>query len=200
VVPVPKAKGRRANRESILGVDPGSIYTGWGLVELDGTQLRHVAHGVIGTSTALGQAQRLKQIHDGIQQVIVQYRPAAMSLEKVFFSRNVQSALKLGQARGMAMLGAAQSQIPMSEYSATEIKVSVVGYGHATKEQIQKMVSALLGLRGSLRTDAADALAAAICHIHRRTYHAGVVGAVSQRASRTSWRNYSKIVSKRQAP
>jgi crossover junction endodeoxyribonuclease RuvC len=197
VAPVPNSNGRRANREIIIGVDPGSICTGWGLVELDGTRLRHIAHGVIGTSTALGQAERLKQIHDGMQQVIMEYCPAAMSLEKVFFSRNVQSALKLGQARGMAMLAAAQGQIRMSEYSATEIKVAVVGYGHATKDQIQKMVSALLGLRGSLRADAADALAAAICHIHRRAYRAGVIGAARERAAMTSWRNYLKIVSKR---
>ncbi|MGH7928393.1 MAG: crossover junction endodeoxyribonuclease RuvC [Candidatus Binatia bacterium] len=178
----------------MLGIDPGSVVTGWGLVEFEGNQLRHVANGIIGASTALGQAERLRQIHYGIEEIIKQYRPGAVSLEKVFFSRNAQSALKLGQARGMAMLAAAQNQIDVLEYSATEIKVAVVGYGHASKEQIQKMVSALLGLRGSLRADAADALAAAICHIHRRTYQTRI--AVS-RATKASWRDYPKIVSKR---
>jgi crossover junction endodeoxyribonuclease RuvC len=94
------------------------------------------------------------------------------------------------------MLAAAQNQIAVSEYSATEIKVAVVGYGHATKEQIQKMVSALLDLRGSLRGDAADALAAAICHIHRRAYQTRMAGAVS-RAVKASWRDYPRVVSKR---
>ena len=196
MTPVAKASVQRPRGETILGVDPGSIVTGWGLVEIAGNQLRHSAHGIVGTSMALGQAERLRQIHRGIEEVIEQYRPAAVSLEKVFFSRNVQSALKLGQARGMAMLAAAQNQIAVSEYSATEIKVAVVGYGHATKEQIQKMVSALLGLRGPLRADAADALAAAICHIHRRAYQARMVGAVS-RAAKASWRDYPKIVSQR---
>ena len=196
MTPVAQTGARRPHRETILGVDPGSIITGWGLVELEGNQLRHVAHGTVGTSTALGQAERLRQIHRGIEEVIEQFRPAAVSLEKVFFSRNVQSALKLGQARGMAMLAAAQNQIAVSEYTATEIKVAVVGYGHATKEQIQKMVSALLGLQGSLRADAADALAAAICHIHRRAYQPRIAGAAS-RAARASWRDYLKVVSKR---
>ena len=196
MTPVAKTSAPRPRGETILGVDPGSIVTGWGLVELEGNQLRHVAHGIVGTSTALSQAERLRQIHCGLEEVINQYCPADMSLEKVFFSRNVQSALKLGQARGMAMLAAAQNQIAVSEYSATEIKVAVVGYGHATKEQIQKMVSALLDLRGSLRGDAADALAAAICHIHRRAYQTRMGGAVS-RAVKASWRDYPRVVSKR---
>jgi crossover junction endodeoxyribonuclease RuvC len=166
------------------------------VVELEGNQLRHVAHGILGTSAALGQAERLWRIHHGIEEVIERYRPAAMSLEKIFFSRNAQSALKLGQARGMSMLAAAENQVAVSEYSATEIKVAVVGYGHATKEQMQKMVSALLGVSAALRADAADALAAAICHIHRRAYQARIIGAECG-APKASWRNYQKIVSKR---
>jgi crossover junction endodeoxyribonuclease RuvC len=194
VTAVAPTTARQHNRETILGVDPGSIVTGWGLVELEGNQLRHIANGVIGTSTALCQADRLLQIHCGIEEIIKHYRPGAVSLEKVFLAHNAQSALKLGQARGMAMLAAAQNQISVSEYSATEIKVAVVGYGHATKEQIQKMVSALLALRGSLRTDAADALAAAICHLHRKTYQNRV--AVS-RAVKATWRDYARLLSKR---
>jgi crossover junction endodeoxyribonuclease RuvC len=185
---------RQLHRASILGIDPGSIVTGWGLVELAGNQLRHIANGVIGAPAGLCQAERLLEIHRGIEVIIRRYRPGAVSLEKVFFSHNAQSALKLGQARGMAMLAAAQNSLDVSEYSATEIKVAVVGYGHASKGQIQKMVSALLGLRDALRPDAADALAAAICHLHRRTYQsrAGVNG-----ATKASWRDYTPSPLKR---
>jgi crossover junction endodeoxyribonuclease RuvC len=197
VTAAPKSKATRLTREVILGIDPGSIFTGWGVVELEGSKMRHGAHGVIATSTALGQAERLKQIYRGIQEVIQKHRPVVMSLEKVFFSRNVQSALKLGQARGVALLAAAESQIVVSEYSATEIKAAVVGYGHATKEQIQRMVSALLCLRSPLRADAADGLAAAICHIHRRTFQKRTGGAVSRYAAKASWRDYVEVATKR---
>ena len=197
MIPAPKSKATRPEREVILGIDPGSIFTGWGVVELEGNRLCHGAHGVIATSTALGQAERLKQIYRGIQDVIQKHRPAAMSLEKVFFSRNVQSALKLGQARGVALLAAAESQIAVAEYSATEIKVAVVGYGHATKEQIQKMVTALLCLRSPMRADAADGLAAAICHIHRRTFQKRTGGIVSRHATKGNWRDYVQVAAKR---
>lgn len=193
---MPPKTAQRTKREAILGIDPGSLVTGWGVIEAEGNRLRHAAHGIIATSTAAGQAERLKQIYRGIQDVIRRYRPAVVSLEKVFFSRNVQSALKLGQARGVAVLAAAESEIGLCEYSATEIKVAVVGYGHATKEQIQKMVIALLGVRGDLRADAADALAAAICHIHRRTYQARIGEGVSPRVAKSSWRDYAPAVIK----
>lgn len=196
VTAAPKTSAR-ATREVILGIDPGSLFTGWGVVALEGNNLSHGAHGVIATSATLGQSERLQQIYRGIQEVIQKHRPAAMSLEKVFFSRNVQSALKLGQARGVALLAAAESQIAVSEYSATEIKVAVVGYGHATKEQIQRMVSALLGLRSPMRADAADGLAAAICHLHRRTFQKRTGGAVSSYAAKASWRDYVEIAAKR---
>jgi crossover junction endodeoxyribonuclease RuvC len=191
-----QANSRRRHHATILGVDPGSITTGWGLIEVDGNRLRHIAHGIVAAPSTVGQAERLWRIHRGIDEVIKRFRPAAMSLEKVFFSRNAQSALKLGQARGMSMLAAAQNQITVFEYSATEIKVAAVGFGHATKDQIQRMVRALLGLNGALRADAADALAAAICHIHRQSYHSRVVGAV-EAVARASWRDYPKIVTKR---
>jgi len=191
-----QANSRQQQHAMILGVDPGSVTTGWGLIELDGSRLRHVAHGVVVASSAVVQAERLWCIHRGIDEVIKRYQPAAMSLEKIFFSRNAQSALKLGQARGMSMLAAAQNRISVFEYSATEIKVAAVGFGHATKDQIQRMVRALLGLHGALRADAADALAAAICHLHRQSYQSRIVGAF-ETVARASWRNYPKIVSKR---
>lgn len=194
--PAPQT-AQRPKREAILGIDPGSLVTGWGVIEAEGNRLHYAAHGIISTSPALAQAERLKQIYRGLREVIRRYRPVVVSLEKVFFSRNVQSVLKLGQARGIAMLAASESEIPLSEYSATEIKVAVVGYGHATKEQIQKMVIALLGVRGVLRTDAADALAAAICHIHRRTYQSSIGEAVNPRTTKTSWRDYAVAGTKR---
>jgi crossover junction endodeoxyribonuclease RuvC len=186
---------KRLGREIVLGIDPGSIVTGWGLIEVEANQLRHLCHGTIGVSASLGQAARLSQIYRGIQRIVQRYRPAAVSLEKVFFSRNVQSALKLGQARGMALLAAAENQIDVSEYSAAEIKVAVVGYGRATKDQVQKMVCALLCVRGTMRADAADALAAAICHIHRRAFQPSS----NERAKKTSWRDCLELGVKRSA-
>ena len=187
---MPKSSARRLDREIVLGIDPGSIVTGWGLVEVEANQLRHLSHGTIATPTSLGLALRLSQIYRELHKIIEHYQPTAVSLEKVFFSRNVQSALKLGQARGVALLAAAQNQVSLAEYSAAEIKVAVVGYGQATKEQVQKMVNVLLGLRGPMRADAADALAVAICHIHRRTFQNLVVRSLNGRVKAASWRNY----------
>ena len=159
----------------ILGIDPGSVVTGWGIVETAENSLSHVACGTIATARGGAQGARLQHIHRGIQQIISQYRPDGMSLEKVFFARNPQSALKLGQARGVALLAAAENQLDVFEYSSNEIKSAVVGYGHATKEQVQKMVATLLHVSERLAADAADALAAAVCHIHRRAFHSRLV-------------------------
>ena len=185
------------HREIILGIDPGSLVTGWGLVEVESNQLHCHSQGIIGTSAALTLAERLSQIYRGLHEIIEHYHPTTVSLEKVFFSRNVQSALKLGQARGVALLAAAEHQIGVAEYSAAEIKMAVVGYGRATKEQVQKMVSALLCVRGAMRADAADALAAAICHIHRRTFQATVIQSLNSRNKKTSWRDCLELAVKR---
>ena len=184
-----KSSASRKSREIILGIDPGSLVTGWGLVELESNQLRHKSHGVIATSAAVSLAERLRQIYRALHEIIEQSQPTAVSLEKVFFSRNAQSALKLGQARGVALLAAAEHRIGVAEYSAAEIKVAVVGYGRATKEQVQKMVNALLGVRGAMRADAADALAAAICHIHRKDFQPPVVQSLNGLSKKTSWRD-----------
>lgn len=176
--------------ERILGIDPGSLTTGWGVVDVSGNQLSHVAHGTIATSPLQGQANRLGRIFHGLQDVMRQFAPSVMSLEKVFFARNPQSALKLGQARGVALLAAAERQIAVSEYSANEIKIAVVGYGHATKPQMQKMVTALLCLSGALRADAADAIAAAICHAHRQTFQSRVAQSAGGRVKVLRWRDY----------
>ena len=190
MAPLSKSGAGRPHREIILGIDPGSIHTGWGLIETAGNALRHVAHGTVSPANSIALGARLSEIYRGLQEIMDRYQPAAVSIEKVFFSRNVQSALKLGQARGVALLAAAQNQVSLAEYSAAEIKVAVVGYGQATKEQVQKMVNVLLGLRGPIRTDAADALAAAICHIHRRTFQNLVVRSLNGRVKAASWRNY----------
>jgi crossover junction endodeoxyribonuclease RuvC len=165
----------------ILGIDPGSMVTGWGVVETVGNSLRHVAHGTIHSSAAETQGARLKRIYQGIEQSLAAYSPDGVSLERVFFARNAQSALKLGQARGVALLAAAHSKIVVHEYSAAEIKVAVVGYGQATKEQVQMMVTSLLRLPAKLAADAADALAAAICHLHCQAFRSRVLEAVARR-------------------
>jgi crossover junction endodeoxyribonuclease RuvC len=165
----------------VLGIDPGSLVTGWGVVEAVGGSLGHVACGIIATAGSRGQGIRLSRIYRGIQQVIARYQPSEISLEKVFFAHNAQSALKLGQARGVALLAAAENELDVYEYSSNEIKSAVVGYGHATKEQVQKMVGALLRVSGKLAADAADALAAAICHLHRQSFQSRVLEATSDR-------------------
>lgn len=193
---MPKSSAKPLHREVILGIDPGSLITGWGLIELIGTQLHHLAHGTIATSAAMALPSRLSQIHTGLRGIIERHQPATVSLEKVFFSRNAQSALKLGQARGVALLAAAERQLSISEYSAAEIKLAVVGYGRASKEQVQRMVSALLCLRGAIRADAADALASAICHAHQRSFQDLVVRSYG-RVKSTSWRDYLETASER---
>ena len=117
MAPTLKSSARRLHREIILGIDPGSLVTGWGLVELEGPRLRHQCHGVIGASSSAGLSDRLSQIYRGLHEIIEQYHPTTVSLEKVFFSRNVQSALKLGQARGVALLAAAEHRLGVAEYS-----------------------------------------------------------------------------------
>lgn len=158
----------------ILGVDPGSLITGWGIVELVDGALRHLDHGAIQSPANQGQSSRLSRIYQGLGEVLRSYEPQAMSVEKVFLAHNAQSALKLGQARGVALLAAAENGIPVHEYASTEIKMAVVGYGRAGKEQVQRMVASILQLSALLSKDAADALAAAICHLHQDLFHARV--------------------------
>ena len=179
---------RQANRPAeiaqiIIGIDPGTVVTGWGVVEAVGSSLSCIAHGTIATAGARGQGDRLSLIYRGIHEVIKSYKPDGISLEQVFFARNAQSALKLGQARGVALLAAAHHGVGVHEYAAAEIKVAVVGYGRATKEQVQRMVGSLLKVTEKIPTDAADALAVAICHLHRQSFQARILEA----ASEASW-------------
>jgi crossover junction endodeoxyribonuclease RuvC len=171
-------KRRSFAARRIVGIDPGTVVTGWGVIEAAGNRLTHLAHGIITTNGALGQGERLARIYRGIREVIEAYQPHGISLEKVFFARNAQSALKLGQARGVALLAGAENHLEIFEYSTNEIKSAVVGYGHATKAQVQTMVASLLGVSQNMVADAADALAAAICHHHRQSFHARVLEAL----------------------
>lgn len=157
----------------VIGIDPGSRITGFGVVEVSGRTVRHVANGCI--RVGAGELpQRLADIHAGLREVLDTHRPPAvadafeMAVEQVFMHRNVASALKLGHARGIALLAAVQAGLPVHEYSATRIKQAVSGRGHADKEQVQHMVCVLLGLERSPPADAADALAVALCHAHSR--------------------------------
>ncbi len=174
-------RGSRLSQENrrVVGIDPGTVVTGWGVVERSGGSLLYLAHGTIRSSASYGQGTRLSRIYRGLQEVLKRYKPDEISLEKVFFARNPQSALKLGQARGVALLAAAENKIAIHEYSSTEIKLAVVGYGRASKEQIQKMVVSHLGLSGDPPEDAADALAAAICYLNHYAFHSRVVRSLS---------------------
>ncbi len=161
----------------IMGIDPGTVVTGWGVVETMQGNLVHLDHGTIGAARNLGMESRLSRIYHGLLEVVNRHQPQAVSLEKVFFARNPESALKLGHARGVALLAAAESHVDVYEYSTAEIKQAVVGYGQASKEQVQKMVVSLLHLSGELPKDASDALAAAICYLHQQPFHTRLLDA-----------------------
>ncbi len=152
----------------ILGIDPGSRITGYGIIKEFNRKLEYVDSGCIRTNPDMALSEKLLQIYDGICQLMEVYAPNEVAIEEVFLHQNPNSALKLGHARGVAMVAAASHRIQVSEYSAREIKQAVVGYGAAQKEQIGHMVVHLLSLNNSPQTDAADALAVAICHSHRR--------------------------------
>lgn len=149
----------------IIGIDPGLQHTGWGIIDVNGNRLQHISHGVIHTKAKDDLAVRLKDIHDGLMQMMQLWQPESAAVEETFMNNNAASALKLGQARGVAMLTPALFGIAVSEYPANLIKKSVVGAGHAEKAQVQAMIKILLpGTEAS--SDAADALAVAICHAH----------------------------------
>jgi crossover junction endodeoxyribonuclease RuvC len=153
------------SRVRILGIDPGLLTTGFGILDKSGHQLYYVASGCIRTPKG-GLAERLKAILDGLNEVIAAHGPVQVALEKVFVNANPQSTLSLGQARGTAICAAVLHDLPLAEYTALQVKQAVVGNGHARKEQVQEMVRRLLKLAGDPSPDAADALACAICHAH----------------------------------
>lgn len=150
--------------ERILGIDPGSRITGYGVVEKDGGKLRFVACGVIKTDTKATFSHRLHEIFVGVNEVIQVHSPVVAAVEDVFSSSNPRTALKLGQARGSAIVAAMDNGLQVYDYTPRSVKQGVAGYGQASKEQVQHMVRILLSLKGSPSSDAADALAVAICH------------------------------------
>lgn len=151
----------------VLGIDPGSRVTGFGVIDLLGTQRIYVASGCIRTASAAPLAQRLKVILDGISEVVAHYGPSESAVEQVFVNVNPKSTLLLGQARGAAISALVLAGLPVAEYTALQVKQAVVGHGHADKTQVQAMVVRLLNLNGTPQADAADALAVALAHANQ---------------------------------
>lgn len=151
----------------ILGIDPGTAITGFGLIAKQGNHLKRITFGVIRTNPEIGMALRLKQIHHELHTIIEEYRPDVMAVEQLFFNKNVRTALAVGQARGVVLLTGAETGLEIMEYTPLQVKTAVVGYGRAEKMQVQEMVRMLLCLNEIPKPDdAADALAIAICHAH----------------------------------
>ena len=153
----------------ILGIDPGLRRTGWGLIDSDGNRLIHVACGSVETSERATLGERLVAIHDGLIAVIEKYSPQEAAVEHTFVNTNAAATLKLGQARGIAMLVPARAGLPVAEYAPNQVKKTVVGAGHGEKAQIRMMIGVLLPQADPQTEDAADALAIANCHAHHRT-------------------------------
>jgi len=183
----------------IFGIDPGSERTGYGCVESDGRATRLVIFGAISALPGDAFPQRLARIHQELSALLTRCAPDCVAIEDMFHSVNVRSALKLGHARGVAMLAAVEAGCPVAEYTPTEIKRAVVGYGRAEKHQVQQMVQLLLGLEQLPSPhDAADALAVAICHLHSVPRYAGAAAEATRYAERASprrpqlktWRQY----------
>ena len=153
----------------IIGLDPGLRSTGWGVIDARGNDLHHIANGAISSDSSAPLAERLRQIHTGVLDVLTEFLPDEAAVEETFVNKNPSSTLLLGQARGAVMLAPALAGVAVSEYAANLIKKSLVGVGHADKKQVRMMVRALVPSADVDQADAADALAVAICHVHHRT-------------------------------
>ncbi len=160
----------------ILGIDPGSRVTGYGVIDVEGQRRRLVAAGCVATGAG-DFPLRLKTIYDGIVAVVERWRPEVVAVEQVFVNRNADSALKLGQARGAAICAGLSQDLPVHEYATRQVKQALVGRGGADKHQVQYMVKLLLGHRGDLALDASDALAVALCHAHYQQTRERLAGA-----------------------
>lgn len=179
----------------VFGIDPGSERTGYGCVETDGRRHRLVTCGAISTAGAPTLAARLATIHSRLSALLSECRPDVVAIEHLFYATNVRSALTLGHARGVAMLSAVEAGLELAEYTPTEIKRAVVGYGRAEKAQVGQMIALLLGLDAPPTPhDASDALAVALCHVHQQPAAAAVAALAGRRtrvpASMRSWRAY----------
>ena len=175
----------------IFGVDPGSVRTGYGCIESDGSRHRVLACGALAPPARAPFPEKLLAIHDGLAELLARHSPDTVAIEDVFHARNARSALKLGHVRGVVMLAASEAGVPVSEYSPTQVKHAVVGYGRAEKHQVQRMVMLLLGLsEAPTPLDVSDALAVAVCHSHAAgsmtDHSAGGEGLAAGRG----WRRY----------
>lgn len=178
----------------IIGIDPGSLKTGYGIIESNGVRSHYLASGCI-VVKGDNLAQRLGNIFSRLDEIIAQWQPNEMAIEQVFLSKNADSALKLGQARGAAICAGVQHQLLVSEYAAKQIKNAVVGTGSAKKEQVQHMMNLLLNINKTLQADEADALAVALCHAHHRASKIPVVKVVrgsgsARKSTRARWQTY----------
>lgn len=152
----------------VIGVDPGTNTTGWGVVEKNSSSVLYVRSGVINIDNSLKTPEKLKFLYENLKKVLEQFRPTALALENIFYSKNIQSTLRLGEARGVIMLCSAERDIKVYEYPPAKVKLSVTGNGHASKEQIEAMVRQLLKVPETIKGDEADALAIALCHIYTK--------------------------------
>lgn len=154
----------------ILGVDPGTLFTGYGIIEYDRNEISYIFSGVINIPATRGFAPRLQKIYDQLNVIIKKYKPDEFALETAFYGKNVQSALKIGYARGVSLLVAAHNGLPIKEYSPREIKKSIVGNGGSSKEQVQFMIKKLMNInKKKIKFDETDALAVAVCHAFKIT-------------------------------
>jgi crossover junction endodeoxyribonuclease RuvC len=156
----------------VLGIDPGTAITGYGIVqELPDGRLQSISHGVIRTSSKIDMPNRLVILYKELTKIVSEFQPESCAVEKIFFSKNVKTAISVGQGRGVVLLALAQGNMEVGEYTPNEIKQSITGYGSADKRQMQEMVKVLLKLDDIPKPDdAADALGVAICHIHHQRY------------------------------
>jgi crossover junction endodeoxyribonuclease RuvC len=152
----------------VVGIDPGTAITGYGIIrEHENGDLEWVSHGVVKTPSDWDDPQRLLEIYHKLNEIFASYKPDCCAVEKLFFQKNVRTAIQVGQGRGAALIAAAEAELSVGEYTPLEVKQAVVGYGNADKQQVQKMVKVLLDLKEIPKPDdAADALAVAICHLH----------------------------------
>jgi crossover junction endodeoxyribonuclease RuvC len=178
----------------VFGIDPGSARTGYGCVQSDGSRHRLIASGAITTPASNSFPEKLKAIHAELGMLIARHRPDVVAIENLFHAVNARSALKLGHARGVAMLAAVEAGVQIVEYTPAEVKASVVGYGRAEKGQVQSMVQLLLGLTAPPEPfDASDALAIAVCHLHRMNLRGAansMTRAPKSAGRASSWRAY----------
>ena len=163
----------------IIGIDPGLRRTGWGIIETLGNSLRFVASGTVTSDGEMDLASRLCQLHDGLAEIIHAYRPDEAAVEQTFVNKDATATLKLGQARGIAMLVPARAGLRVAEYAPNAVKKAVIGVGHGDKQQIQMMLKVLMPKAEFKGSDAADALAIAICHAHNRASLAGRLAALA---------------------